>query len=227
MGRQRWYDELSHDERAEWHALQLEAAQKKLERYGGEVPERIHMAIAARATEERRRAGRVPRRALWVSTAALAVSLTVGGFTLWHWWASERPQLVVTDGRLYINHQANPPPEWVRITWGNTGKTAASRGTATLFTISEDGKRHEKFGTSEITAGNNSSTTLVPTFGYGSAFVSIDMQMFLGLFLVCIKYHDGNLSYRQHFVFRQGSPLTEQFLTRLDELSSTHFVCPA
>ena len=64
MARQRWYDGLSADERAEWEPLGLEAAQKRLERFGGETSERIHTAVAKWATEERRRAGRVPRWSL-------------------------------------------------------------------------------------------------------------------------------------------------------------------
>jgi hypothetical protein len=107
MPRQRWHYDLSRDERAEWEALGLEAAQKKLERRGGETPERIHMAIAKRATEERRRASRIPRRSLLVSGTALAVSVTVAAFTWWHWRESERPKLVTTDARLYMNHSGN------------------------------------------------------------------------------------------------------------------------
>jgi hypothetical protein len=107
MPRQRWHDNLSPNERAEWAALGLEAAQKKLERRGGEAPESIHMAIAKWATEERRRVSRVPRRSFWVACVALAVSITVGASTLWHWRESERPKLVTTDARLYINHAGN------------------------------------------------------------------------------------------------------------------------
>jgi len=226
--RQRWYDDLSCDERAEWEALGLEAAQKKLERRGGETPEYVYMAVAKWATEERQRAGRVPRRSLWVSGIALAVSVTVAGLTWWHWSESDRPKLVATDARLYINHAGNPPPELVQITWGNIGQRAALRGTATVFSISEDGNRHEKFGISEITAGPQSSnTTLMPTFGVGYVQMSVDMQKFLGIFLVCVKYHDEtNHSYRQNFVFHPGAPFSDRILTRLDELPSKNQVCP-
>ena len=228
MRREKWHHSLSADERTELEALGLEAARKKLERWGGETPERIHMAVAKWETEERSRAGRVPRWSLRVSIAALVVSLTVGGVGLWRWWGSERPRLVTSDARLYVNHQGNAPPELVQITWGNMGKTAAQRGTAMIFTVSEDGKRHEKFGSSEITAGpNSSSTTLVPTFGYGYAQLTIDMSRYLGLFLVCVKYYDENHSYRQHFLFRQGGAISDHVLTRLDELPSTHYDCPA
>ncbi len=225
MPRQRWHDDLSRDERAEWEALGLEAAQKKLERRGGETPEHIHMAIAKWATEERLRASRVPRRSFWVACAALAVSITVGAFTLWHWRESERPKLVITDARLYINHAGSPPPELVQLSWRN-GERAAFRGAATVFTVSEDGNQHEKVGLREITADlQSTSTTLVP-FGSGYAQIPVDMNKFLGMFLVCVKYYDeANHSYRQTFRFRRGAPFNDHILTRLDELPSKPDAC--
>ena len=223
--RQRWHDNLSPDERAEWEALGLEAAQKRLERRGGETSERIYMAIAKWATEERQRASRVPRRSFWVACAALAVSITVGAFTLWHWRESERPKLVTTDARLYINHAGNPPPELIQLFWRN-GERAAFRGAATVFTVSEDGNQHEKFGLSEITVDwQSTSTTLVP-FGSGYAQIPVDMNKFLGMLLVCVKYYDEeNHSYRQTFLFRRGAPFNDHILTRLDELPSKADAC--
>jgi hypothetical protein len=96
-----------------------------------------------------------------------------------------------------------------------------------LFTISNEGNRHEKFAQSEITAGVGGSTTLTPTFGYGSAYLlPVDMHKFLGLFLACIKYHDeANNSYKQRYLFRLGNKVNNT-VTTLDELPSTHQACP-
>jgi hypothetical protein len=140
---------------------------------------------------------------------------------------ADTPKLVPTDARLYINHAGARPPELVDITWGNMGKRPAFRGTATLFTVSEDGKRHEKFGFSEISSPSGSnSTTIVPTFGVGYARIPVEMEKFLGLFLVCVKYYDEtNHSYRQTFSFRQGAPFNDHVLTRLDELPSKANAC--
>jgi hypothetical protein len=95
-----------------------------------------------------------------------------------------------------------------------------------LFTVSEDGNEQEKFGLSEITADwQSTSTTLVP-FGNGYAQMPVDMNKFLGLFLVCAKYYDqANHSYRQAFLFRRGAPFNDHVLTRLDELPSKPGAC--
>lgn len=176
-------------------------------------------------TEKRSR----EKRKVWIGWGiGWGLSLIVIGIAVYNLCLTkqaDRPELVTTDARLYINHSGNPPPELVAITWGNMGKRSALRGTATLFTISEDGLRHEKFGYSEITSGaNSSSTTLTPTFGFGYAQISIDMHKFLGLFLVCVKYHDEtNHSYKQKFIFRQGTPFSDHVLTRLDELPSSKY----
>jgi hypothetical protein len=105
------------------------------------------------------------------------------------------------------------------------GKRAALRGTATLYTVTKDGSRDLKFGYSEITNGPNSSiTTIAP--GLGSipyAQFSVDMQKFVGLFLVCTKYRDDTgHSYKQKFIFELGTHLAET-ITRLDEAASWKF----
>jgi hypothetical protein len=65
----------------------------------------------------------------------------------------------------------------VQLFWRN-GERAAFRGAATVFTVSEDGNQHEKFGLSEITVDwQNTSTTLVP-FGSGYAQIPVDMNKF-------------------------------------------------
>jgi hypothetical protein len=139
---------------------------------------------------------------------------------------ANRPELVSTQATLFINPDANPP-EWVALNWNNIGKRSALRGTATLFTVSNDGNRHEKFAQSEIIASVGGSTTLLPTFGYGSAYLlPVDMHQFLGLFLACIKYHDeANNSYKQRYLFRLGNKVNNS-VTTLDELPSTHQACP-
>ena len=193
---------------------------KKLERFGGETPERIHMAIAKWATEERQSERRVSRWIMLIAVATLLVAAATGAFTWWQWSESQRPKLVTADARLYINHAGNPPPELVQLFWRN-GERPAFRGAATVFTVSEDGNQHEKFGLSEITVDwQSTSTTLVP-FGSGYAQIPVDMNKFLGLLLVCVKYYDeANHSYRQTFLFRRGAPLNDHILTRLDELPS-------
>ena len=117
-------------------------------------------------------------------------------------------EFVTTGARLYINHAGQPPPESVDITWGNTRKRSALRGAATLFTASEDGNRHEKFGVSEISDG----ATIVPTFGIGHVTIPVEMSKFLGRLLVCVKYYDEtNHSCRQTFSFNEVRQLTMMF----------------
>src|SRR6516225_12110236 len=99
------------------------------------------MAIAKWATEERQSERRVSRWIMLIAVATLLVAAATGAFTWWQWSESQRPKLVAADARLYINHAGNPPPELVQITWGNIGQRAALRGTATVFSISEDGNR--------------------------------------------------------------------------------------
>jgi len=178
------------------------------------------MAIAKWATEERQSERRVSRWIMLIAVATLLVAAATGAFTWWQWSESQRPKLVTADARLYINHAGNPPPELVQLFWRN-GERPAFRGAATVFTVSEDGNQHEKFGLSEITVDwQSTSTTLVP-FGSGYAQIPVDMNKFLGLLLVCVKYYDeANHSYRQTFLFRRGAPLNDHILTRLDELPS-------
>jgi hypothetical protein len=169
------------------------------------------------------------KRKVWIAwSIGWLLSLIVIGFAVYNLYLTikaDRPNLVTTDARIYINPLVIPPTELVTITWGNMGRRSALRGTATLFTVSEDGNRHEKFGVSEITSGTN-STTMTPTFGYGYAQMPLDIHKFLGLFLVCIKYHEErNYSYRQTFLFRKGAPFPDHVLTRLDELPSTPTAC--
>ena len=91
-----------------------------------------------------------------------------------------------------------------------------------MYTVSEDGNRHEKFGVSEISDG----TTIVPTFGIAHVTIPIEMRKFLGLFVVCVKYYnETNHSYRQAFSFRRGAPMNDHVLTRLDELPSKPNAC--
>jgi hypothetical protein len=135
---------------------------------------------------------------------------------------ADRPELISADARLYIAQQALPH-ELFTIGWVNMGKRAALRGTATLYTVSKDGGHFYKFGYSEITNGSNSSVTTIPP-GLGSmpyAQFPVDMQKFLGLFLVCTKYRDDNDGpYKQKFTFELGAHLAET-ITRLNEAASS------
>jgi hypothetical protein len=221
----RWYDDLSREERAYWEGLGLEAAQKTLERRGGDHPDhRIHIAIAKWATEERSRAGRPGRRSLWLSGAAITVSVIVAASNWWHWRESETPKFVSTDARLYINHSGNPPPELVQLYWRN-GNGAAFRGKVTLFTVSEGGNRPERFEISDVTAGWQSTSTTIAPFSPAYAQIPVDMTKFLGLFLACVKYYDEeNHSHRQTFLFRRGAPIDVTF-TQLNEVPSKPDAC--
>jgi hypothetical protein len=86
--------------------------------------------------------------------------------------------------------------------WNNIGRKPARRGGATLFTVSEDGAQREKLGQASITGAG---TNVFPGYG-GQAEFSIDMQKFLGSFLVCTTYFDeGGKTYAQAFAFRLGA----------------------
>jgi len=161
---------------------------------------------------------------VWIAPALTLIVICIASSNLILTIRANRPALVSTQATLFINPDAKPP-EWVALNWNNIGKRSALRGTVTLLTVSSDGYRHEKFAQSEITAGG--STTLTPTFGYGSAYLlPVDMHKFLGLFLACIKYHDeANNSYKQRYLFRLGNKINNS-ATTLDELPSTHQVCP-
>lgn len=150
----------------------------------------------------------------------------IASYNLFMTIKANRPELVSIQAKLSVVPAATPP-EWVSLTWNNTGKRSAVRGTVTLFTVSDDGKRHEKYSQSEIFAGG--TTTLTPILSYGSALLlPVDMHKFLGLFLACVKYHDeDNNSYKQAFLFGLADHL-DNFITRLDELPSTrysHTIC--
>jgi len=158
---------------------------------------------------------------IWPLTIVIGVSvLIVALYNLCLTVRADRPQLVSTEARIFVNPNANPP-ELVRFTWGNMGKRSALRGTAILFTITEDGNRHETFEKSEITAAGH-STTLTPTFGYGGAQMRVDMKKYLGLFLACVEYYDEvNNPYQQPFLFRLSTQPTTD--TRLDEVPSSTY----
>jgi hypothetical protein len=172
----------------------------------------------------------------WIPILLVAsLGLTVSLYNLYLSIKADRPKLVSMEATLFENSNAKPP-EIVVFNWNNMGKRSALRGTVTLFTVSDDGNRQEKLGQSEISPAN-SSTTLTPTFGYGSARISVNMQKFLGLFLACVEYYDEESNpYKQNFLIRLGTkewypplpPSAEpnSSHTRLEVLpSSTHQVC--
>jgi len=140
----------------------------------------------------------------WPITIAIALCiLGVAIYNLYLLHTANRPQLVATESRLSINPNANPP-EFVFVSWGNMGKQSAHRGTAIFHTMTEKGDDPPtRLAMSEISNGR--TTTLVPTFGYASAMVVIDMSKFLGVFLVCTQYFDDyDKPYHQEFLFRRG-----------------------
>ena len=152
---------------------------------------------------------------VWIAPALTLIVISIASTNLILTITANRPDLV------FINAMLSPPPEMLTISWTNMGKRSALRGTATLFTVSDDGYRHEKFGQREITTGN--STTLTPT-GHGYAQIDVDMHKFLGLLLVCIKYHDEtNSAYKQKFLLQL---LSDNNVYRIDALPSKHHVCP-
>jgi hypothetical protein len=156
---------------------------------------------------------------IWPFTVGVGLVILIAAlYNLYLTIKASRPELVSTDAKLYVNPAGNPP-EWVSITWGNIGKKPAFRGTAILFTVSDDGNRHEKFGEREITTATN-STTLIPTFGYGSANIGVNMQKFLGVFLACVKYIDEDYSYKQSFIFQKSTESADKTLIHLDEIPS-------
>jgi len=109
------------------------------------------------------------------------------------------------------------------------GKRSALRGTATLFTVSDDGRQYQKFGLSEITNGMN--TTLTPALtprSQGSVQIRINRNKLLGLFLVYVKYYDEtNRSYKQRFLSRPGdNSLPDHTVVPIYELPPNHQNCP-
>jgi hypothetical protein len=98
-----------------------------------------------------------------------------------------------------------------------------------LFTVSEDWNRREKIGQAEITLagsdGPNSSSTLSPAFGVGSAQMAVDMSKFLKFFLVCVQYYDEtDTPYAdQKFAFQLPDQLGN--VNRLDEIASKNARC--
>jgi len=166
---------------------------------------------------------------VWPATVLISIFiLCITAYNLYLTRSADRPLLVTTGATLFLNPDAKPP-EMVRFTWGNMGRRTALRGSATLFTISEDRRQHEKLGRGEITTGGpTGSSTLTPTFGYGSAEMTVDMHKFLKFFLVCIEYHDdrNTLYDDQKFTFELPDKLGG--MNKLEEtLSSKNAICTA
>jgi hypothetical protein len=113
---------------------------------------------------------------------------------------ANRPELITAGPRINLNTH----PESLVVYWDNVGRKPARRGSATLFTVSKDSKRQERIRTAEIMgAGSNVN----PGYG-GQAEFSVDMQRFLGMFLVCTIYFDEvGAMYEQAFLFQLGPEL--------------------
>jgi hypothetical protein len=166
---------------------------------------------------------------LWLTKASkvawvpiLLVSLTSLWFVIANYRLqlnANRPELTSSGGNINLSVH----PETLVVNWGNIGKKSAQRGIASLITISEDGKRRKKLGVAEITgAGSN----VVPNYN-GQATFSIDMQGFLGRFLVCTEYFDDSgAKYQQVFLFRLYEQQNGSPLTGLEELAlPDHWSC--
>ena len=168
------------------------------------------------------------RRKIWIAPFLTLIVIGIALFNVWLTSQANRPDLVPTNALMYLNSSV-PIPAVATIGWTNIGKRSALRGTATLFTVSNDGRRYQKFGLSEITNGVN--TTLSPVFApgsQGSVQIAVDMSKFQGLFLACIKYYDDtNKSYKQKLLFRPSdNSFRDHIVIRLDELPSNHQNCP-
>jgi hypothetical protein len=170
------------------------------------------------------------KRRVWIGQAiGWGLSLIVIGIAAYNLHltlTADRPTLVITSARLYIN-PASVPSQLVQLDWRNNGKRSVLRGTVTLFSVSEDGGNQlAKYGLKEITlSAPDPSTTILPMAG---AYIEIpvDMEKFLGLFLACVKYHDDtNTSYKQKFLLQRGVLYASVF-THLEEIPSKHRTCP-
>jgi hypothetical protein len=160
-------------------------------------------------------------RKTWIGLIGPCLTLIViciASYNLYLTKQADKAELIPADAKLFISQHALPH-EVVTIDWFNVGKRAALRGTATLYTVSKDGSRFYKFGYSEITNGLNSSVTTLPP-GVSTPYTQfpVEMQKYLGLFLVCTKYSDNNgHSYKQTFIFELG-PHSGETTTQLDEV---------
>jgi hypothetical protein len=75
----------------------------------------------------------------------------------------------------------------------NTGSASGHRGTVTLFTISEDGRRRESLGKSEIRdvgTGSGGYDVIIPNAHAGAYIPVHDAQTTPGIFLACVQYYD-------------------------------------
>jgi hypothetical protein len=114
----------------------------------------------------------------------------------------------------------------VYLDWGNIGKKPARRSTATLFTVSQDWKQREKIGVQPIIAGG---TNVLPGTNGHAEFLGVDMQRFLGAFLVCVTYFDeAGTVYEQTFLYRLGAERpNEQIIPLNEEMTPDNAACRA
>jgi hypothetical protein len=160
---------------------------------------------------------------IWPATILITLCiLGVALYNLYLVFAADRPKLISTEARLYVDQQANPR-ELVRFGWANTGKRTAHRGTATLYTIHENGGEPPiKFGVGEINSGGGDKDRIPiqPIFGRGSTTIAVDMSKFLGVFLVCTTYYDdADYQYYQEFLLILGEEQNK--VAPLHELAPT------
>jgi len=165
------------------------------------------MASAATA-----RKGRVPgpwSPGPWlISLAALLVSLLVLGvssYSLYRTVSADRPRVVVTgwlQQAVDYDITTGPGGHWspdqaiIDLGWFNVGKCSAFRLKFTVFMVSDDGKRRELLDRRDLGSGpflpDNGGIVLDGGGGPDGRPMptKIDLNKFLGLFLVCPEYDD-------------------------------------
>jgi hypothetical protein len=177
-------------------------------------------------SEKRSRASRKQWIGWGVGWILSLIVIGIAAYNLHLTLSADRPTLIITNARLYIN-PASDPSQLVQFDWRNNGKKSVLRGTVTLFSVSEDGGNQQpvKYGLKEITINaQDPSTTILPTAGAYTE-IPVDMERFLGLFLACVKYHDDtNASYKQKFLLQRGTPYAT-VLAHLEEVPSKHRTC--
>jgi hypothetical protein len=127
--------------------------------------------------------------------------LVISGATFCLTISADRPDFSWIDGSLFVSSQAT-----VSLTWNNTGKRPAYMATVTLFSINEDGKRHETFGEKkeiQVREFLRETRTITPTDFGTAANIVVDMNKFLGFILACVEYHDHEQNvYEQNYLFK-------------------------
>jgi hypothetical protein len=128
-------------------------------------------------------------RRTWPITIVLSIfALSVAGYALHRMISADRPTLTLAtaafSGPFLPLGPAGPP--MLTLMFVNTGSASGHRGTVTLFTISEDGRRRESLGKSEI----GGYDVIIPNAHAGAYIPVHDAQTTPGIFLACVQYYD-------------------------------------